>query len=164
MDTFEFTLIVSGIDSETDGFEDAFFEAGCDDATISVQKGVIVLDFAREATTFSTALAAACEDAARAGAIVERVEPDHLVSLSDVAERSGLTRQAISLYANAERGRGFPKPIARVTSNLPLWDWVEVAEWLHATGKLGRDAVEAAHAIREANIHLGQTHGGRLAA
>ena len=44
----------------------------------------------------------------RAGAKVERIEPDHLVSLSEIAERSGLTRQAISLYTRAERGENFP--------------------------------------------------------
>jgi hypothetical protein len=78
METYEFTIIASGPHPEQDGFEDRFFETGCDDATIAFQNGVIVLDFSREAPSFARAVAAAQEDVRRAGAIVERVEPKHL--------------------------------------------------------------------------------------
>src|SRR5262245_16595195 len=49
MKTLEFTIVASGLDPDTDGFEDRFFEAGCDDATIVVKRGAIILEFAREA-------------------------------------------------------------------------------------------------------------------
>lgn len=75
MKTHEFTIIASGLDTEADNFEDRFFEAGCDDATIAFVKGLIVLEFAREATTFTGALMSAIEDVALAGAEVEHVEP-----------------------------------------------------------------------------------------
>jgi predicted DNA-binding transcriptional regulator AlpA len=90
----------------------------------------------------------------KTGAKIERVEPDYLVNLSDIAERSGLTRQAISLYTKAERGSGFPNPVARVTSNSPLWDWLEVTEWLHAQAKIDREAVVEARIVKEANRFL----------
>ena len=161
MKTHEFTIIASGLDPEMEGYEDRFFEAGCDDATLSFQKGVIIAEFAREAVSFSKAVSSAYEDVMRTGAKVERVEPDYLVSLSDIAERSGLTRQAISLYARAERGSAFPNPVARVTSNSPLWDWLEVSEWLHAHAKIDREAVVTARIVKEANrfieLHEGQT-------
>ena len=92
--THEFTIVASGLDPEMEGYEDRFFDAGCDDATLSFQKGVIIAEFAREAVSFSKAVSSAYEDVMRTGAKVERVEPDYLVSLSDIAERSGLTRQA----------------------------------------------------------------------
>jgi len=38
-----------GSKPEARDLEERFFEAGCDDATISFQKGVTVLEFAREA-------------------------------------------------------------------------------------------------------------------
>lgn len=88
---------------------------------------------------------------ARAGVTVERIEPDPLVSLSDIAERAGFTRQAVSLYAKAERGKGFPRPVARVTTPTPLWNWLEVAEWLRARGSVGEEAVVEARVVREAN-------------
>lgn len=154
MKTHEFTIIASGLDPEMEGYEDRFFEAGCDDATLSFQKGVIIAEFAREAVSFSKAVASAYEDILKTGAKVERVEPDYLVSLSDIAERSGLTRQAISLYTKAERGSGFPNPVARVTSNSPLWDWFEVTEWLYAMEKIDREAVVEARIVKEANRFL----------
>ena len=39
MKTHEFTIVASGLDPEMEGYEDRFFEAGCDDATLSFQKG-----------------------------------------------------------------------------------------------------------------------------
>ena len=154
MKTHEFTIIASGLDPGMEGYEDRFFEAGCDDATLSFLKGVIIAEFSREAVSFSNAVASAYEDILKTGAKVERVEPDHLVSLSDIAERAGLTRQAISLYTRAERGAGFPNPVARVTSNSPLWDWLEVTEWLHALAKVDREAVVKARIVKEANRFL----------
>jgi len=159
MKTHEFTIVASGLDPEIDGYEDRFFEAGCDDATLSFQKGVIIAEFAREVVSFSKAIATAYEDILKTGAKIERVEPDYLVSLSDIAERSGLTRQAISLYAKAERGSGFPNPVARVTSNSPLWDWLEVTEWLHALSKIDVAAVVEARIVKEANRFL-ELHDG----
>jgi hypothetical protein len=153
----EFTIIASGLDPEAEDFEDRFFEAGCDDATLSFQKGVIILEFSREAVSFSKAVASAYEDVRRAGAVPERIEPDHLVSLSEIAERAGLTRQAISLYTRAERGAHFPGPVAKVTSKHPLWDWHEVAEWLFENGKIDRDEVVRAKIVKEANLHLEAT-------
>ena len=154
MKTHEFTIIASGLDPEAEGYEDRLFEAGCDDATFSFQKGVIIAEFHREAVTFSAAIASAYEAMIRAGAKVERIEPDHLVSLSEIAERSGLTRQAISLYTRAERGENFPGPVAKVTSKHPLWDWPEVAEWLFERGTLSREEVVEARVVKEANCHL----------
>lgn len=154
MKTHDFTIIASGLDPEAEDFENRFFDAGCDDATISFQKGVIIAEFHREAVSFSNAIASAYEAMRRAGAKVERIEPDHLVSLSEIAERAGLSRQAISLYTRAERGEDFPGPVAKVTSKHPLWDWPEVAEWLFDRGTLSREEVIEARIVKEANLHL----------
>lgn len=131
MKTHSFTLVVAGLDPDADDFEDRFFEAGCDDATISVFKGSILLDFEREAKSFLHAVASAIGNVGKAGATVVRIEPDHLVSLSDIAERTGLTRAAVSLFSQGKRGRDFPPPVARITADTPLWDWEEVARWLY---------------------------------
>ncbi|MGA9796333.1 MAG: hypothetical protein WBQ17_12455 [Rhizomicrobium sp.] len=152
MTTYEFTIVASGLDPEAEDFEDRFFEAGCDDATISWQKGAIVLDFAREAQTFAKALVSAFADVQKAGAKVERIEPDYLVSLSDIAARSGLSRAAISLYCKGERSDGFPAPVARVTSESPLWDWVDVSRWMVRRSKLPQDEILHARLVKEANL------------
>ena len=157
MKTHEFTVVASGLDPEADGFEDRFYEAGCGDATISFQKGAIILEFARDARTFAKALISAFADVQRAGAKIERIEPDYLVSLSDIAARSGLSRAAISLYCRGERGEGFPPPVARVTSESPLWDWVDVSRWMLQHSKVSPDDVVQARMVKEANL-VAQSH------
>lgn len=154
MKTFEFSVIASGQNIEDDAFLNAVFEAGCDDATLSFQKGVIIADFAREAESFAKAVASACYQLHQAGLKIERIEPDYLVSLSEIAERSKLSRQAISFYARGIRLENFPNPTARITSKHPLWDWYQVAEWLCRNNNLPEEVVIEAKVVREANIHV----------
>ena len=154
MDKFQLTIVASGLDSEAEDFEDRFFEAGCDDATISVQKGVIIVEFNREAKSFLHALVSAVENVRATGARVERIEPDHLVSLSDIAARSGMSKAAVSLYSKGKRARDFPFPVARVTTESPLWDWVHVSRWMYHNSKVGLDDVIRAKMVREANISV----------
>ena len=151
MKNHSLTIIASGLAALGDAFADRFYEAGCDDATVAIQKGLFVLDFDREARTFTHALVTAMRDVARAGARIERVEPDDLVSAAEIAKRSDLGRAAISLYAKGERGREFPAPVARVTSESPLYDWAEVAAWLHRNGRLPLAEVVQARTVREVN-------------
>lgn len=158
MTTHEFTVIASGLNPEAPDYEDRFFEAGCDDATLSYQRGLIIAEFAREAPSLASAIVSAIDNVRAAGASVERVEPDYLVSLSDIADRSGLSRQAISLYARGERGADFPAPSVKVMSDRPLWDWYAVAHWLHEKALLDRGAVIAARLLREVNTALIAAH------
>lgn len=160
MKTFEFSIVASGLDPGAQDFADRFFNAGCDDATVSFQKGHIILDFAREAESIGGAIASAVTHVEAAGASVDRVEPDPLVSLSDIAARTGMSRAAMTQYSKGQRGRDFPAPIARVTSDSPLWDWATVAKWLFRHEKLSREAAIEAEAVRIANAAIGS--GKRL--
>lgn len=158
METFEFTIVASGVDHEDDYFEDRFFEAGCDDATIAVARGAVILQFAREAEDLGSAIESAIEAVKEAGAKVERVEPDYLVSLSEIAERANLTRAAVSLYAKGERGENFPLPVARMSTPNPLWDWTDVSFWLFERGQVSADIALEALIIREKNALLEEGH------
>jgi predicted DNA-binding transcriptional regulator AlpA len=151
MKTFEFSIIASGLDPEAADFADRFYNAGCDDATISLQKGHIILYFARDAETVDAAICSAIECVENAGGDVNRVEPDPLVSLADIASRTGLTRSAITQYAKGQRGANFPPPIARITSETSLYDWAEVAAWLFRHKKLSREQAIEAEAVKVAN-------------
>lgn len=84
MKTHRFTIVASGVDPEPADFEDRFFAAGCNDATITVQQGLILLNFAREAKTSLSAFSSAVADVERAGAKVERIEPENVVSTSEM--------------------------------------------------------------------------------
>ena len=161
MKQFEFSIIASALDPEAENFADLFFEAGCDDVTISFQKGHIIADFARDAESIDAAICSALESVKKAGATVERVEPDPLVSLSDIAARTGLTRAAITNYAKGDRAGNFPSPIARITSKTSLYEWASVATWLFRHNQLSRDKAIEAEAVRVANAAI-QSHEPRL--
>ena len=151
MKEFEFTIIASGLDTEADDFEDRLFEAGCGDATIVVRSGAIILHFDREAKNFGHAVVSACRDVQQAGAKIERIEPDVLVSESDIAERANISRAAVSLYAKGARGAHFPAPVARVTTKSPLWDWLSVSRWMYKRGDIPRTMVVEAKIVRGLN-------------
>jgi hypothetical protein len=151
MPSFEFAIVACGLDPTVEDFFDRFYEAGCDDATVAWQKGHIVLDFARAAPSLAEAIASAVADVKKAGAKVERIEPDPLVSLADMAARAGLTRAAMTHYSKGARGKDFPPPVAKVTSESPLWDWATVARWMFENRKLDRAAAVEAEIVREAN-------------
>lgn len=154
MTTHEFSIVASGLDHEADDFETRFFDAGCDDATVSFQKGHIVVDFARKAPSFEEAISSAIADVLKTGAHINRIEPDPLVSLADIAERASMSRSATSLYAAGQRCEGFPAPVARVTSPSPLWEWFSVALWLYKRQKLHPQLVMEAAVVKYANEEL----------
>lgn len=151
MTVYEFSIIASGLDPAADDFEARFYDGGCDDALVSFQKGHIIVDFAREAATVDEAIASAIENVMAVGATVDRIEPDPLVSLSDIAERVGVTRQAVTMYAKGARGENFPAPSVKVTDDRPLWSWPSVAEWFFARGQLPEEALIEAIVVKEAN-------------
>ncbi|WP_156357619.1 hypothetical protein [Sphingomonas sp. Leaf62] len=158
MNSYEFTIVATGLPIDGDEWPDRFYEAGCDDALVGLQRGLFVLDFDREADTLTIAVESACSDIRRAGATIVRIEPDPLVSASDIAERAEITRQSVSLYVNGERGEGFPTPVACVSGSRPLWKWSEVAVWLHAAGKVEQPIVEMAQLMDRLNAE-GQSIG-----
>ncbi|MCW2254778.1 putative DNA-binding transcriptional regulator AlpA [Providencia alcalifaciens] len=138
MSLFNFTLTLSGVNSETTQLEDALYESGCSDALICFYGKSVYLEFDREANSLDVAIESAVNDVESAGigAIVESVD-SALVRLSDIAELTHLSRQAIAMLKDGTRGSGdFPSPIQRVKGLSPLWDWAEVASWLQKHGRL----------------------------
>jgi predicted DNA-binding transcriptional regulator AlpA len=154
MSTYEFLVVASGLDHEAGDFEDRLVVAGCNDATIAFQKGLILVDFDREARSFAEALWSAVGDVQKSGATVRRIEPDDLVSLADIARRAEMSRAAVSNYFAGTRGEGFPVPVAKIGSDNPLWRWSEVSTWLHKRNRLSIEAMEQAQLIAEINDRL----------
>ncbi len=130
--TYEFTLIVEGADLQDDASVEALFTAGCDDATVGRVGGVQYLDFDREAESLPSAVAAAAEaiESAVPGARVVHLDPDDLVSMAEIAERTGRTRESVRLLASGERGPGgFPAPATHFRRRHRMWKWQQVAVW-----------------------------------
>jgi len=59
---------------------------------------------------------------------IKRVDLD-LVSLSQIAERLDVTREAVRLWAIGQRRKDFPEPFTSAGQSL-LWAWSDVFDWL----------------------------------
>lgn len=143
---------------------DALFEAGCDDATFSTRDGVTFAAFYREAPSLLDAVLSAIEAVESVGGFeVVQVDPDELVWASEIAARTGRSRQSVDQLVKGQRGPGgFPRPASHATRN-PLWRWSEVEEWFAKYEGRQPDvqrpvligaingALQARHALREAS-------------
>lgn len=129
----EFTLVIRGpVDDEA--VLDKLYDVGCSDATVGTVDGVGYADFHRPAMTFAEAVLSALRDVESVpGLGVVRIEPDDLVTMAEIAERLGRTRESVRLIVSGERGKGdFPAPLSHLRSRSRLWRWSEVAEWAGA--------------------------------
>lgn len=134
MSEYEFVLVVDGTVDDDDVIG-RLYDAGCDDATFGSVDGVGFGEFEREADTFADAVSSAIRDVESVEGIeVRRVEPDDLVTLSEIAERLGRTRESVRLLAAGERGRGdFPAPVSHLRSRFRFWRWSDIAAWAGTT-------------------------------
>jgi hypothetical protein len=132
MNQYKFSLILRGIDALTPEHVDALYAAGCDDAILGARDGAQFADFVRTAPTLPAALSSAIEsvESALPGAQVVRIAPDDLVNLTEIASRTGRTKESIRLYAEGQRGPGnFPAPVVWVSAKHRIWQWADVVEW-----------------------------------
>ena len=80
---YTFTLILPGLTKLTTQLQDALFEAGCDDALLGVQDGVVFLDFSRRAHSADEVMAL-CDDVLvlTRGVVTARGRPADLFKLA----------------------------------------------------------------------------------
>lgn len=156
---YNFTLVLSGVNDQTNGLEDALFEAGCDDALINFRNGTVYLDFDREAISFEEAVISAIKqvESLPLNITVVSVAPDDFVTESEVAKRLHVKRQTVSLWFKGERHAKnlFPSPVMKLNAKSPLWRWSDVVEWLYNQKKI-TDAkiIDQAKFIGTLNIAL----------
>ena len=145
----QFTLVLRGpVDDQA---IDALFESGCDDTTIRTSGALVFADFDREAPTMLEALTGAIRQVRSAGMDVRSVEPSDFVTVSEIADRLGRSRESVRLLAEGQRGAGdFPPAAVRVEDRSRLYRWSQVAEW----AQLDRADIEQAIAIAVANARL----------
>lgn len=161
-ESFTYTLLIAGPDLQTDERLDALFEAGCGDATFGNREQIQYADFHREAPNLAEAISSAIRDIEGAvpGAMVFRVEPEELVSLTAIASRTSRSRESIRLLAAGARGPGgFPSPLSWVDAKTRVWRWTDVAEWFET--RLGQplalteeaDTIATFNGLLEARLH-----------
>lgn len=153
----DFALVLTGLTGLPDGVEDALFNAGCDDATISLRSGRIYMTFSRRAASLKDAILSAIKDVRRAkiGADVLRVDTCNLVTQSDIARKIGRTRQLVHQYMTGQRGPGgFPAPACDICDGSQLWYWCEVASWLWSNDMIKEDILREAEDVACINTVL----------
>ena len=131
MPSQQFTLIVEGADLRSARVFDALFEAGCDDATVGSIDETHQIDFDRDAANLGEAILSAVRDVEKVeGLRVRRVVDIDLVSVADIAKRTGRTRESVrSLVAGARGPGGFPAPVPGPGSGYRFWRWPDVKQW-----------------------------------
>jgi transposase-like protein len=105
---------------------------GCDDAAVETGPLGTRIDFAREASSLAEAIGSAVRDVEKApGLRAVGVACDNMVTLRDIAERIGVDRETVRLWATGQRGPGgFPAPELITPAGEKIWDWDQVAPWI----------------------------------
>lgn len=128
MSEFTFSLVLHREPTEEE--LDRLYEAGCDDVLFGSMDQSGFADFTREAPSLAEAIANAIAQVRSVAPLdVLRIEPDDLVTASEIAERIDKSREYVRLLAAGERGDGFPLPAARFASRMRLWHWSDIARW-----------------------------------
>jgi hypothetical protein len=158
---YDFALIVDGIPELTEDVMTALFEAGCDDATPSVQYGLLYLEFSRSAPSLQEAILSAIRDVHKSGipAKVLRIDECNLVTAAEIARRMGRSRQLVHQYITGQRGPGgFPAPECHLSDQSPLWAWCAVSYWLVQNNLIRHEALQHAEVVYAINTVLEQHH------
>jgi predicted DNA-binding transcriptional regulator AlpA len=66
--------------------------------------------------------------------VARRIEVEHLVGATEIAERAGVRRPQV-VHDWRRRHDDFPEPLTTIGGAL-VWDWREVERWLERTGRL----------------------------
>lgn len=144
-----FTIV---LDREpTDQEFDALFEATGDDPGIGTERGVPIVHFSRTAPALADAIVSAVRDIESVGLRAMRVRDEDLLTLADIADRVGRSRESVRRYATGERGGGgFPPPVNPEHEGTIFYRWSEVGPWLRE--RLGIDVDESDRVLVVANL------------
>lgn len=151
---YDFALIADGVSELSEAVADKLFESGCDDATVSMQYGLLYLEFSRSAPSLQDAIISAIKNVTDAGigARVIRVDDCNLVTQAEIARRIDRTRQMVFQYITGERGPGgFPPPACYLTGRQPLWQWCAVSYWLFTNNLLREEDCRHAAVVEAIN-------------
>lgn len=132
----------------SEAIEDAV--AAAFDGVLASHSGVTTVTLTAEGETAIDAARTAANSLRKIGAPPLRVVED-LVGRTEIAERAGVTRQAVGLWVRGERQAISPFPAPYVLVGGGLWLWGEVLPALRARGVDVDDPME--HLTRH-DIHL----------
>jgi hypothetical protein len=150
----DFTLVLADPIELTEEVEDALYNAGCDDATISLRAGRMFITFSRVGESLKDSVLAAIANVRKAniGTDVLRVDYCNLVTQADIARKIGRSRQLVHQYMMGQRGPGgFPPPVCEICDGQFLWFWCEVAYWLYENSMVREHVLRDAEEVEVIN-------------
>lgn len=164
-ETHNFTLVLTTRQVIDDEFAAALYEAGCDDATLSVRAGVPFLEFHRRAASFAAAVVSAFESVGKAelDIAIHHMEPSDLVSMAEIARRLSKSRECVRLWTQGKRGVAqFPPPVSGYATSQMTWSWADVVEVLAKYDKITDPSViQRATSTRIINLALSAKRYGK---
>jgi hypothetical protein len=116
----------------------------------------VLVGGSREAHNAREAILSAIDDSEHAGPEVTGAMED-LVTVEDIAEKTGRSAQAVGHWIAGERGPGhFPAPVIHRSSRIKLYSWAQVSSWLSDArlGEVDPAAAEVAGAAAELDALL----------
>jgi hypothetical protein len=153
---YEFTLILDREPGQ--GELEAITGAGLENIGVEGPEPALA-HVAIEAGTLPAAITAAVRQIETAGLAVTGAVSDDLVSLKDIAARTGRSYESVRKLARGQRGPGgFPAPVS--AGQWALYSWAEVAAWAArhypaaaaAVSAYDREIAAADHLIRARHI------------
>ncbi|QXJ21878.1 hypothetical protein AGRA3207_002784 [Actinomadura graeca] len=150
MSTYWFELETGPVDDLEEAAERLYSQ--CGDGQLSGDEHGGTVLFSREARNAIEAILSAIDDTERSGLPVIGAMED-LVTVDDIAEKTGRSAPAVGHWTTGERGPGaFPAPTLHRGSRVKLYSWAQVSRWLADAG-LGRiDSVAAEVAAAAADV------------
>jgi len=151
MTTHTFKIVMNRRPSEAE--LDLLYEAGCDDAVFGVERGLPIATFDRDHETLADAIVTAVRALESVNLIPLRLIDEDVLTLADIADRIGQSRESVRRYATGDRGAGgFPPPINPGREGTVFYRWSEVVPWLREN--LGLDIEDTDPALAMANLVL----------
>lgn len=164
MSGYEFTLVLDREPTEAE--EEAI--AAHAPAILGVEGGNVALAHADvEADNFADALVTAVRQVEALGLAVVGLHTDDLVSVKEIAQRTGRSYESVRLLATGRRGPGgFPAPIS--SEPWGLYSWTAVALWFtdnypRQRLEFDRQSAVADHLLRARHMAGGAGHGAEWA-
>jgi predicted DNA-binding transcriptional regulator AlpA len=150
MTTQVFTIVLNRQPTETE--LDTVFSQN-DDVAFGVDGSLPIAEFDREAPTLTEAIVSAVRSLESVGLVPVRVIDEDLLTLADIADRIGQSRESVRRYAAGSRGpRDFPPPVNPGRDGTLFYRWSEVSPWIRQ--HLGIDVTDTDVALVVANLVL----------
>jgi predicted DNA-binding transcriptional regulator AlpA len=127
--TQQFTVVLAS--RPTSDQLDRIAESGCSDAAIITTAGVTTAEFERSMSSLTVAIRSAVVQLESVGVLPVRIVDQDLVTIADMANRIGVSRETVNRYVAGRRGPGnFPPPISPGRPGTQFFRWCEVEPWL----------------------------------